>query len=121
MESKELILHLVQMLQNNGTNSSVSKLPSIDIKKLGTPSIVDQDVLLSFLNFRLECACIDTRKAHGYLLIPYSKNQWKVFVFDNKKEPYAPLDDYNDIVYVNSGDVSSEQKEPFVVNRPEGK
>lgn len=113
MEKTELILGLAQLLQNNGTNSFVSKLPSDNCaKNQVTP---DNKELLDYLNSRLECAFIDKSKAKGYLLLPYSKNQWKVFVVDKNNKPYAQLDDYNDAIPVNGVDY----KKSFVVKKIE--
>ena len=103
MEKKEeLILRLAQMLQNNGTKSSVSKLPEKkQVEKAKENNITPEDDLFVYLNNRLECTCIDTSKAKGYLFIPYSKNQWKVFVVDCNNEPYAQLEDYCDVININ--------------------
>ncbi len=120
MDEKDFMLKLIQMLQNNESISSVSKMPDKQCVKNAVQDLKDLkvDELKSYLNNRLELAYIDKSKAKAFLLIPYSKNQWKVFVVDCNDSPYAQLDDYNGAIEKkgNEGNKGSEGNDVNNVN-----
>lgn len=104
MDDKDLMLQLVQLLQNNGSKSSVCMMPDREFAANAT-EIKDDSILCElrkYLNNRLELAFLDKSKANAFLLIPYSKTQWKVFVVDRKGSPYVQLDDFMGEIKINN-------------------
>ena len=122
MDNKnDLILQLAKMLQTKGSKPSIGKMPDKNYvrkaKNKNANTFFQVDELKDCLNSRLLLSGVDATNAKLFLLMPYSKNQWKVFVVDGNDEVCAQLDDYCDtILESKTKEVSEYCKSPFVVS-----
>lgn len=120
MDRNDLILQLAQLLKNNGSKPSISKLTDknyvTQAKKNDGKDFIKADELRNYLISRLKLSGVDATKAKLFLLMPYSKNQWKVFVVDGNDEVCAQLDDYCDrIIKSENNNHVTYCTSPFVV------